>query len=63
MAETRTELQRARLIAKAVSPWLYSVGPVPESLNKLFLDWIENGKVASSAEIKAGLREARKRAA
>jgi hypothetical protein len=55
-----SELKRAKLIAAAISPWLYSVGPPPEGLNTLFLDWIDCDRVASLAEIKAALREAKK---
>jgi len=46
----RQKLLIARHLARMMSPWLYSVGPPPERLNQMFLDWIEDGRLPASIE-------------
>jgi len=47
--------ERARMLANAISPWLYSVGLPPKKLNDLFLKWIETHDVPSYREIQDAL--------
>lgn len=52
-------LLACKRLANAISPWLYSNGRPPESLNKLFLNWIDHHRPPTMAQVDQAIQEAK----
>jgi len=52
--------KRCKLMTEYISVWLYSEGIVPKAINKVFLDWINNGNIATEQEIRKAIKESDK---
>lgn len=63
LSAPNNELGRAMQLSDHISPWLYSVGPIPQELNRLWLDWVERGTVPSAKELRAALLTDKRKAA
>lgn len=51
-------LRVCKRLVNAISPWLYSAGRPPESLNKLILAWIDHDRPPTMAEVDQAIQEA-----
>ena len=51
-------LRACKRLVSAVSPWLYSAGRPPESLNKLILGWIDHRNPPTMEQVEQAIKEA-----
>ena len=51
-------LRACKRLVNAISPWLYSAGRPPESLNKLILGWIDHRSPPTMAQVEQAIKEA-----
>lgn len=51
MNEAECKLKAVRKLASYISTWLYSVGPPPDPVNKLFIRWVDDYKVPTMEQV------------